>query len=100
MSADPPDPSPGPVKHPGLRRELRYFLIVGGFGVVILPFLTYLAGKATLGPYDGGLGSFLATLYRDFVTLSPAALALLFGPYLLFQVLRLLTRPFRHGRRR
>lgn len=80
-------------------RELRYFLIIGGAGLVVLPFLVYFAGAATLGPYEGGLGAFLATLYGDVVRFAPAAWALLLGPYLLFQVLRLLTRPWRHRAR-
>ncbi len=76
-------------------RELRYLLIAGGFGLVVLPFLVYLAGAATLGPYAGGLGAFLAKLYGDFVRFTPSAWALLFGPYVLFQVVRLSTRPLR-----
>lgn len=82
-----------------LGRELRYFLLVGGAGLLVLPFLVYLAGAATLGPYEGGLGAFLATLYGDLVRFAPAAWALLLGPYLLFQVVRLLTRPWRHRHR-
>jgi hypothetical protein len=88
-----------PARRARLRRELVYFGIVGGFGIVLLPLLVYLAGAATLGPYEGGLPRFLAKLYGDFVTLSPAAAALLLGPYLLFQAVRLLTRPFRHRQR-
>jgi hypothetical protein len=79
-----------------IRRELVYFGIVGGFGIVVLPLLVYLAGAATLGPYEGGLLRFLGKLYGDFLTLSPAAATLLLGPYLLFQAVRLLTRPLRH----
>lgn len=94
-TATPPPLTTNPV----LRRELRYFLIAGGLGVVVLPFLAYLAGRLTLGPYEDGLGSFLKVLYGDFVHFSPAALGLLFGPYLLFLAIRLLTRPFRHARR-
>jgi hypothetical protein len=40
-----------------------------------MPFLIYLAGVLTLGPYEGGL--------------------LVIGPYLLFSAVRFLTRPFR-----
>lgn len=87
---DPAEPRPRP------NRELRILLLVGGFGLLVLPFLVYGIGAATLGPYDGGLKSFLATLYGQFVRLSPGAWALLLGPYLLFQALRLLTRPIRH----
>ncbi len=86
------------VRRARLRRELLLFAIVGGFGLVLLPFLVYLAGAATLGPYEGGLGTFLGKLYGDLVRLTPSALALLLGPYVIFQAARLLTRPLRHGR--
>jgi hypothetical protein len=94
---DPDEALPTPAddrRRPG--RELRILLLVGGFGLLVLPFLVYVIGAATLGPYDGGLRSFLATLYGQFVRLSPGAWALLLGPYALFQALRLLTRPIRH----
>jgi hypothetical protein len=97
LSADPdlaPDRTPA-TRRAALRRELIFLGAFGGFGIVLLPFAVYLAGAATLGPYEGGLLSFLGKLYGDFVTLSPAALVLLFGPYLLFQAVRLLTRPLR-----
>lgn len=84
-----------PPARPRLGRELRYFLLVGGAGIVLLPLLVYFAGALTLGPYEGGLGSFLAKLYGDFARLVPAAWALLLGPYVLFWALRLLTRPLR-----
>ena len=101
MHADPEDrPRRSPARPPSLKREARLFLIVGGFGIVLLPALVYLAGSLTLGPYDGGIGPFLAILYRDVASLSPAALALVLGPYVIFQLVRWLTRPFRHGRRR
>ena len=81
-----------------MNRELRYFLLIAGFGLVVLPFLVYLAGVLTLGPYEGGLLSFLGSLYGSFLTLQPTAWALLLGPYLLFWVLRLMTRPLRRRR--
>jgi hypothetical protein len=97
LSADPdlaPDRAPDP-RRAALRRELILLGAFGGFGILLLPFAVYFAGASTLGPYEGGLLSFLGKLYGDFVTLSPAALLLLFGPYLLFQTVRLLTRPLR-----
>lgn len=81
-----------------LPRELRYFLLIGGFGLVAMPFLIYLAGVLTLGPYEGGLGAFLWSLYRALLTLEPSAWLLLFGPYLLFWPLRLASRPLRRRR--
>jgi uncharacterized membrane protein YdjX (TVP38/TMEM64 family) len=81
-----------------INRELRYFLLMAGFGLLVLPFLVYLAGVLSLGPYEGGLLSFLGSLYGSFVTLQPTAWALLLGPYLLFWVVRLMTRPWRRRR--
>lgn len=89
-----PDPE-APARRGRATRELRIFLLVGGAGIVLLPFLVYAAGALTLGPYEGGLGSFLAKLYGDFVRFVPSAWALLLGPYLLFWAVRLLTRPLR-----
>jgi hypothetical protein len=80
-------------------RELRYFAMVGGFGLLVMPFLIYVAGVLTLGPYAGGLPSFLGALYKAFFTLQPTAWLLLLGPYLLFWALRLTTRPLRKRRR-
>ena len=80
------------------QRELRYFVLIGGAGLLILPFLVYLAGAATLGPYEGGLGRFLGKLYGDFLTLSPGAWTLLLGPYAVFMIARLLSRPWRRWR--
>lgn len=82
-----------------LNRELRYFLLIAGFGLLVLPFLVYLAGVLTLGPYEAGLLSFLASLFRSFFTLQPTAWVLLLGPYLLFWVVRLMTRPLRRRTR-
>ena len=79
------------------QRELRYLVLIGGAGLLVLPFLVYLAGAATLGPYEGGLGTFLVKLYGDFIRLTPSALALLLGPYVMFQAARLLTRPLRRA---
>lgn len=79
-------------------RELRYFLLLAGFGLVVMPPMIYLAGVLTLGPYEGGLPAFLKSLYGAFVTLQPSAWLLLLGPYPLFWALRLLTRPFRRRR--
>ena len=103
---DPSPPAPAPVddsvdalRRARLRRELRIFAVLGGFGLLVLPFLVYFAGAATLGPYEGGLGTFLVKLYGDFVRLTPAALALLLGPYVVFQAARVLTRPLRLARK-
>lgn len=87
------------MAHPaGIRRELRILAFAAGFGLVVLPFLVYLAGLLTLGPYEGGLLRFLGSLYKAFFTLQPAAWLLLLGPWILLTCLRFTTRPLRRRR--
>jgi len=66
---------------PRWRRELRVAGLLFGFGLLIMPFLIYLAGVLTLGPYEGGLLSFLGALLGAFFTLTPTAWLLVAGPY-------------------
>ena len=80
---------------PAWRRELRIAGLWFGFGLLVMPFLIYLAGVLTLGPYAGGLLSFLGSLLAAFFTLKLTAWLLVLGPYLLFSAVRLLTRPLR-----
>ena len=80
---------------PSWRRELRIAGFMIGFGLVVMPFLIYFAGVLTLGPYEGGLLSFLGALLGAFFTLTPTAWLLVAGPYLLFSAVRFLTRPLR-----
>jgi hypothetical protein len=80
---------------PTWRRELRIAALWFGFGLLVMPFLIYLAGVLTLGPYEGGLLSFLGSLLAAFFTATPTAWLLVAGPYLLFSAVRLLTRPLR-----
>jgi len=77
------------------RRELGFLALLLGFGLLVMPFLIYLAGVLTLGPYEGGLLAFLGSLLLAFFTATPSAWLLVAGPYLLFTVIRLLTRPLR-----
>ena len=42
-----------------------------GFGLLVMPFLIYLAGVLTLGPYEGGLLAFLGSLLAAFFTAKP-----------------------------
>jgi hypothetical protein len=81
-----------------VRRELRYALLGLGGGILVLPGLVYLAGSATLGPYEGGVTPFLTKLYGDLAHLSPGALLLVCGPYVMLQVLRVASRPLRRPR--
>ena len=80
---------------PFWRRELGLLALWLGFGLLVMPFLIYLAGVLTLGPYEGGLPAFLGSLMRSVFTAAPSAWLLVAGPYLLFTAVRLLTRPMR-----
>ncbi len=80
---------------PTWRRELRLAALLFGFGLIVMPFLIYLAGVLTLGPYEGGLLAFLGALLGAFFTAAPSAWLLVAGPYLLFTAVRFLTRPLR-----
>ncbi len=82
---------------PAWRRELRIAALWFGFGLLVMPFLIYLAGVLTLGPYDDGLLAFLGSLLAAFFTAKPTAWLLVLGPYLLFTTIRLLTRPLRRA---
>jgi hypothetical protein len=82
---------------PAWRREIRIAALLVGFGLVVMPFLIYLAGVLTLGPYEGGLPAFLGSLYLAFFTATPTAWLLVAGPWLLVTAVRLLTRPIRRG---
>ena len=50
---------------PAWRRELRIAALWFGFGLVVMPFLIYLAGVLTLEPYEGGLLAFLGDHLLD-----------------------------------
>lgn len=80
---------------PFWRRELGFAALLIGFGLFAMPFLIYLAGVLTLGPYEGGLPAFLGSLFRAVFTAKASAWLLVSGPYLLFTSVRLLTRPLR-----
>ena len=80
---------------PFWRRELGFFALLFGFGLLVMPFLIYLAGFLTLGPYEGGLLTFLGSLMGAVFAAKPSAWLLVIGPYLMFTAIRFLTRPFR-----
>jgi hypothetical protein len=76
----------------GAPRQERELWLAGGavaFGLLVLPFLIYLAGSITLGPYESGsvwlyLLDFLKGLMRPHLAYWLIAL----GPYLLILLLR------------
>jgi len=58
---------------PFWRRELGFFALLFGFGLLVMPFLIYFAGVLTLGPYEGGLLAFLGSLMGAVFTAKPSA---------------------------
>jgi hypothetical protein len=92
MNTRPASKTPPPItrRYPWLPRESW---IAGGAllaGLVVLPFMIYLAGQLTLGTYDsGGLGSFLKAYYLGVVTFSPAVWCAVLGPYAFLGFVRL-----------
>jgi len=91
--AESPTPSAGPVR---VRREL---LLLGGalaFGLGMIPFLIWIAGHWTLGPYthgDAGAGYGPLTLFGDYFAGlsrgSPGYWIVALGPLLLLCATRL-----------
>ena len=77
----------------------RKWMWIGGIVLLafllVLPFLVYLAGLLSLGPYEGGIAKFLGSLFGALLRLEPAAWLLVLGPWLLVSVLRFTTRPLR-----
>lgn len=95
---DSPADSPGPPwRNPArLRRELLLFGGALAFGLLIVPLLTWVAGRATLGPYthgDSGPGYGPLSLFADFFAGlargSPGFWAVAVGPALLLASARL-----------
>ena len=77
-------------------REWRWFKWFAGFGLVGLPLCVFVAGRLTLGSYEGsGHLSFLGTFYLDLLKLRLPAWGLVLGPWLLFQLVRYTSRPAR-----
>jgi hypothetical protein len=73
-----------------LRFELLFAAGWLAFGALILPALVYGVGTVLLGTYaDGSLGALYGNFYRDLFSGSTAALALLFGPYVILMLARI-----------
>lgn len=74
----------------GAGHELLSLGLALAVGLVVLPVLIWVVGKATLGPYTNGG---LLALWRDFLLAlaggSPAYWLVALGPYLALWVLRI-----------
>lgn len=75
-----------------LRREGTLLLVFAFIGLVVLPVGIYLIGFAVFGEYeDGGFGSFFADLHRELRSGELSVVFLLFSPYLMWQLMRLVV---------
>jgi len=75
-----------------ISRHLAWALAALLFAVVVLPFLVYVTGARTLGPYaNGGPLQFVADFYASLAQMQGAAWALLLGPVALVIIWRLLV---------
>jgi len=75
-----------------LKQHVAWVVAAFAFAALVLPFLVYYTGVATLGPYSGGgAGEFIGAFYTDLGRLRPAAWALLLGPATLVLVWRVLV---------
>ena len=81
----------------GLTRELLTLGLCLVLGLLLMPVLIWLVGKAELGPYaNGGLGSLLGDYYVALATGSLAYWLVALGPYGALWLLRGLRYWFRH----
>ena len=74
---------------PKMERELWLAGVALAFGLFVLPFLIYLAGVVTLGPYESGsLWSYLFDFLKGLVRPHAAYWLIVMGPYLLVGLVR------------
>lgn len=85
-----------------MKREALLFVVLGGFGLLALPGFVFMVGQVLLGEYrpGAGAGAFYADLYGHLAQWSTWAWALVLGPWLVVQLLRLLWLPMRRLLRR
>ena len=79
-----------------VRKELVLFLVLFLTGLLILPLLIYVVGKAVFGAYEGaGFMTFYGTLHSELRSGQMVVLFLMLSPYLVWQLLRLTLWAFR-----
>lgn len=70
-------------------RELWFAGSMIAFGLFVLPFLIYLTGNMTLGPYEqGGLGAYLLDFLKGLFRPHVAYWLIVLGPYLIITLAR------------
>lgn len=82
----------------GWKREAIIAVMWLAAGALLLPVLIYLCGITFLGSYEGGgLGRTFGTVLRGLAAGSPASWVVVAGPYVLFQLLRVLIYAWNFG---
>lgn len=79
-------------------KELALFLVLFFVGLVILPVLIYLVGRALFGDYGGaGFSDFYQALHGELRAGEPVVWFLMLSPYCAWQLLRLTAYGFRRS---
>ena len=79
------------------KRELVIAATLFGCGFLLLPPAIYWVGREVVGEYggNGGVVALADQIWADFLALEPAAWVLVFSPYLVLQLIRLIRRTWR-----
>ncbi len=78
------------------RRESIIFLALLLVGLIVLPAVVYMVGRAVFGEYGGaGFSAFYSALLRDLLSAKTAAWFLVLSPYIVWQLLRLTFHAFK-----
>jgi hypothetical protein len=66
-------------------------------GLVLVPPAIYVVGQRLVGPYatDSGVLALAEDIWKDFLTLRPAAWMLILSPYFIAQIVRVARRVWR-----
>ena len=79
------------------KRELAIASGLLAIGLLLVPPAIYVVGQRLVGPYatDSGVLALAESIWRDFLTLRPAAWILILSPYVIAQLVRLARRVWR-----
>jgi hypothetical protein len=79
------------------KREVLMAALAFGVGFFVLPLAIYWVGQALIGEYapDAGALSLAEQIWSDVLGLKPIAWMLVFSPYIVLQLCRLVRRTWR-----
>ena len=83
--------------HDPWKREVLIAVLLFGVGFFVLPLAIYWVGQTLVGEYapDTGPLSLAEQIWSDVLGLKPGALILVFSPYIVLQLGRLVRRTWR-----